>query len=174
MTRRAPGYRPVTEQLTRELRGWRFNPILEAWRWRWEILALAGVVVLVTHTSTAVALGTAGVAAVVVLLLPPVRRFAVARFWCVATQHRLRRGLHEADVRSWSGRAPAIIWTSARAQGQRIVLFCPAGVDLYRVAASREELAAACWAEAVHVERHPRYAHLLVVYVIRHRAGAGP
>ncbi len=84
----------------------------------------------------------------------------------MATQHRLRTGLYEADMRAWS-RAPAIACTSARPCGERVLLIPPAGLDAARVAAARGELAAACWAGDLVVTPHDRYAHLVVDRVIR-------
>jgi hypothetical protein len=40
-------------------------------------------------------------------------------------------------------------------------------VDVHRIAAARDELAAACWASEVLVERHPRYANIVALLVVR-------
>ena len=62
---------------------------------------------------------------------------------------------------------PAIVWTSARPDGEQVLLACPAGVDVARIAAARGELAAACWAVDIDVRLHHRYANLAVVEVVR-------
>jgi len=176
MTRRHAGHRAVADQLHRELtvrRSW--NPVVIGWRWRWETTLVLAAVGFGSVVPLAVGLSAGTVLVLALLVVPSLRRRAADRFWCIATQHMLRTGLHEADVRSWSGRAPAILWTSARSRNQRILLLCPPGVDVHRVSAAREELAAACWAQDVHVERHPRYAHLVVVFVVRGApSGSGP
>ena len=59
-------------------------------------------------------------------------------------------------------------WTSARPDGEQVLLACPAGVDVARIAAARGELAAACWAVDLTVRPHHRYANLAVVDVVRH------
>jgi hypothetical protein len=128
---------------------------------------LAAAVAVSRWVQPEVLLASAGVTVAFCAAVPPVRRLARARFWCIATQHRLRAGLHEADVRSWSGRMPAIVWTSARRRGEAVVLACPAGVDVARIAAARGELAAACWAVDATVQSHPRYSNLAVVEVVR-------
>jgi hypothetical protein len=62
---------------------------------------------------------------------------------------------------------PAIVWTLARRDGEQVLLACPAGVDMARIAAARGELAAACWAVDLTVRPHHRYANLTVVDVVR-------
>ena len=168
MTRRERGNRALTDQLVRELgAGRRPGPLLIVWRWRWELILVAAVGALIHLVRPEALVPGAGVVVALFLVVPVLRRLALARFWCVATQHRLRAGLHESDVRSWSGRMPAIVWTAARRHGERVWLLCPAGVDAARIAASRGELAAACWAVDVAVEVHARHANVAVVDVVR-------
>jgi hypothetical protein len=169
VTRRERGHRALADQLVRELgAGRRPGPFLLLWRWRWELALVVAVVGLVHAVSLQVLLPAVGIAAALSATVPALRHLLCARFWCVATQHRLRAGLRESDVRSWSGRMPAIVWTSGRPRGEQILLACPAGVDVARIAAARSELAAACWAVDVTVSPHPRYANLAVVDVVRH------
>ena len=168
MSRRALGRRALADQLVRELgAGRRPGPALLLWRWRWEV-GLAVAAVLSGYLVPAdVLIPAVGVAVALVAAVPLARDLARDRFWCVAVQHRLRAGLREADVRSWSGRMPAIVWTLARSDGERVLLACPAGVDAARIDGARGELAAACWATDVVVRRHDRYASLVVVDVRR-------
>ncbi len=168
MTRRDRGARSVADQLVRELgAGRRPGPLLVLWRWRWELGVVAAALALGHLLPPEVLLPCVGVLVALVAGVPVFRRAAQDRFWCVATQHRLRTGLHEADVRSWSGRMPAIVWTSPRPHGERVLLALPAGVDVARVAAARGELAAACWATGVVVRPHDRHVNLVVVEVVR-------
>ena len=168
MTRRGRGNRALADQLVRELgAGRRPGPLLLLWRWRWEVAVLAAAVAVSRWVQPEVLLASVGVAVAFCAAFPPVRRLVRARFWCIATQHRLRAGLREADVRSWGGRMPAIVWTSARRHGEAVLLACPAGVDVACIAASRGELAAACWAVDATVRPHPQYANLAVVEVVR-------
>jgi hypothetical protein len=168
VTRREHGNRPLADQLVRELgRSRRPGPLLVLWRWRWELAIVAAVVTLAYVVRPEVLFPAAAVALALTAAVPALRHLARDRFWCIATQHRLRAGLRESDVRSWSGRMPGVVWTSARPHGERVVLACPAGVDVARVAAARGELASACWAVEVLVNPHQKYANLAVVEVVR-------
>jgi len=172
VSRRERGNRSLADQLVRELgAGRRPGPLLVLWRWRWELGLVATIVALKWYVPPEVLFPTTGIAVAVCAAVPPLRRVARARFWCVATQHRLRAGLRESDVRSWSGRMPAIVWTSPRRDGEAVLLACPAGVDAARIEAARGELAAACWAVDVTVHPHATYANLAVVEVVRRRRG---
>jgi len=169
MTRRARGKRPLADQIVRELgSGRRPGLFLVLWRWRWELTLATAAALLVLALPLDVLLPIVGPATVACASVPALRRLLGDRFWCVATQHRLRVGLRESDVRSWSGRMPAIVWTSARGDGEQVLLACPAGVDVARIAAARSELAAACWAVDLTVRPHHRYTNLVVVDVVRH------
>jgi hypothetical protein len=173
VSRRERGNRSVADQLVRELgTGRRPGPLLLLWHWRWELVLVALAVALTQLVRPEVLLPALGVTVAACAAVPVLRRLAAARFWCVATQHLLRAGLRESDVRSWSGRMPAIVWTSARPHGERVLLACPPGVDVARIAAAHGELAAACWAVDVVVRPHRRYATLAVVEVVR-RDGRG-
>jgi hypothetical protein len=169
VTRRDRGHRALADQLVRELgAGRRPGPFLLVWRWRWELALLAAAGGLGHAVPLEVLLPAVATSVALCAVVPALRRFLSARFWCVATQHRLRAGLRESDVRSWGGRMPAIVWTSARRDGEQVLLACPAGVDVARIAAARGELAAACWAVDLTVRPHHRYANLAVVDVVRH------
>jgi hypothetical protein len=169
VTRRERGHRALADELVRELgAGRRPGPILLLWRWRWELALLAAAIGLGQAVPLEILLAAAASGAALCAVVPALRRFLHARFWCVATQHRLRAGLRESDVRSWSGRMPAIVWTSGRPEGEQILLACPAGVDVARIAAARSELVSACWAVDLTLRPHHRYANLAVVDVVRH------
>jgi hypothetical protein len=168
MSRRERGNRALVDQLVRELAPPRRpGPFLLVWRWRWELAIAAALIVLRQAVEPDAMLASAGVVVAMCAALPVLRRLVRDRFWCVTIQHRLRAGLQESDVRSWSGRMPAILWTSARPHGEHITLTCPAGVDVARINAARGELASACWAVDVVVGQHPKYANLAVVDVVR-------
>lgn len=168
MTRRERGARSVADQLVRELGARRRpGPVLLLWRYRWEVGLVAAAVTLSHSVQPDVLFPVVGVVVALLAGVPALRRRARDRLWCVATQHRLRTGLHEADVRSWSGQAPAIVWTSSRPYGERVLLALPPGVDVARVAAARGELSTACWAAGVVVRPHDRHVNLVVVEVVR-------
>jgi hypothetical protein len=175
-----------------EVRRRRANPLLALYRWRWEILLLGvvGVLAYLGHsTSWVVPVGVVTAVAAVLVAWPPAYRALRARCWAVVVQHRLRTVFHELGLTTWAGRAPAIVWTSVRTgardrgphldrtvapgfrglvppAGIRVHLVCPAGIGAGELADVREQLAAACWAADVLVERDPRHANVVVLVVV--------
>lgn len=162
----------------------RANPVGVAWRWRWEL----GIVGSITAGAATVAiglgiptmatlLGTGLAAAIALLGWRPTRRWIAARAWCMITPHRVRVGCVHAWIQTRSGRLPAVLWTSQATYGERVLLWCPAGITAQHFEAAREILAAACWATDVRVYVHPRHKHLVALAVIRNtpeRPGAMP
>ena len=147
----------------------RFNPLPIPWRWRYEALVGLGVAAglhgLAAAIGTVAAVGVATAATVGCVVWPPARRFLGGRIRSVVVAHRLRVGMVEASILSWRGRLPMILRASPTPRGVRVVLWCPAGVDVKAFNAGRELLAAACWAADVYVDRHRRWAQLVVVIV---------
>lgn len=147
----------------------RFNPVLALYRWRYE-LAVAGLAVSLVQfgaaTHPAAAMAIVLVAAVAVVWWPALRTWLHGRMWAVAVQHRLRSAFRGAALSTWAGRMPAIVWTSPRPAGVRVLVSLPAGLEAGDVRALRDVLAAACFASDVLVERHPRYANIVAVYVV--------
>jgi hypothetical protein len=138
------------------------------WRWRYEIggAGLLGVLGWRSASSPALLL-VAGVVLVIALAVPPVRRILVAQFWVVVVQHRLRSGFARAWVHDRRGRLPALLWTRRTRHGQRIVVWCPAGVTVRNLEDAAEVLQGACWASGLTVEPGGRYRHLAIVEVVR-------
>src|SRR5690349_8688718 len=96
----------------------------------------------------------------------PARAVVLQRFLCVLTQHRLRTAFHEAGLVTLRGRTPAILWCTPKKAGIRVLVSLCAGLDVSDFARERRVLAAACFASDVHVERHPSYANLIVLFVV--------
>lgn len=145
------------------------NPLLAAYRWRYEIAVVGlaiGVVQLGMITHWAAPLVLVLVSVIASVWWPAVRVWLRGRFWAVLLQHRLRSAFRGAALSTWSGRMPAILWTSPRSAGVRVLLSLPAGLEAADLRMLREVFAAACFASDVLVERHPRYANLVVVYVV--------
>jgi hypothetical protein len=159
------------------------NPAVVLWRWRYEAALLALVAVLAaTAVATdvaipaAVALGPAAVAVGVVAAVwpaawPAAWQRVAARFWCVVTPHRVRTACAETWLHNRSGKLPMVLWTSAEPYGERVLLWCRAGLTAEDLQAQRATLAAACWAEDVEVIRDARRPHLVTLEVIRRRGG---
>jgi hypothetical protein len=146
--------------------------ILEvAWHWRYELTLAAGLT-----ASTAIAtwlLGSSGLIAAAVTALtflagavvwPPSR----ARIWCIITSHRVRTGCAQAWVQSRDGRLPVVVRSTATDLGERVLLWCRAGIIAADLEAARDVIAATCWARDVRVSPVDRYRQLVVLDVIRH------
>jgi hypothetical protein len=158
----------------------RANLAVAAWRWRYELLGIAGMAVI--WTALGIGDATAITAGLVALLggtasLPAGRRSLSARAWCIVTPHRIRVGCAQAWIHSRDGKIPAVLLTRRQPSGERVYLWCRAGTSAEDLCSARGLVAAACWADDVQVSRHPRYAHLVTVDVIRRRgsrSGPGP
>jgi hypothetical protein len=149
----------------------RFNPLLALYRWRYEIGVIALVAGLVQLGRTTHWLLPWAIVLVVGLVLaawPRTRRVVGDRVRSVVVQHRLRTAFRELSLTSWSGRAPAIVWSAPCPEGLRVHLACPAGISADDLREEREALAAACYAADVRVERDPRYATVVVLVVVTH------
>ncbi len=150
------------------------GPIEFAWHWRWEIgilavtAGLSAVVAVSLGFLWLAAAAGAGLAAVGALLRwPPARKRIVARAWCIITPHRVRAGCVNAWVQTRSGRLPFVLYTVPTDCGERVQLWCRAGITAADVFAARHVLAAACWAAEVRVIPSLRHAHLVTIEVIR-------
>jgi hypothetical protein len=157
-------------ELARELsQPSRSNPVLALYRWRYEVAAA----VIVPTALVALDRAIGPLWSIVVLFClgssvfhwPAARRFVLARVRAVVVQHRLRTAFARARVCTLDGRRPAILWVTPRESELRVLLACPAGVDIALIRERREVLAAACFATSVAVDRHPRFAHLVVLTV---------
>ena len=179
--RNDPGLISSLETAVRQVR--RPGPIGLAWNWRVElaiIAAVAGVSIAITGSIGLIGLAAvsgAGLAAGAALLCwPPARKQIVARAWCVITPHRVRAGCVNAWVQTRSGRLPIIWSTTPTDYGERLRLWCPAGITAADLIGASEVLAAACWAAEVRVATDARHAHLVTLAVIRnsHPERTGP
>jgi hypothetical protein len=174
---RRPDDPSVMSSVEFALRGTRRpGPVEFCWHWRWElaILAAAGTFSGLIAASfgllalaAAAAAGLAGLGAL--LCWPParVRMFAWAR--CVVTSHRVRAGCASAWVQTRSGRLPFVLYTVPTGFGERVQLWCPAGITAGDLFAARHVLAAACWAAEVRVIAGLRHAHIVTLEIIRNR-----
>jgi hypothetical protein len=150
------------------------------WNWRYELGLSAGLAVVALASGYVIgAAWLIAVAAIGLVVLagglarPPWRRRLIARAWCIITPHRVRTGCRRAWVRTRDGRLPVILYTTSAAFGERVTLWCRAGITHGDLEAAREILRAACWAHDVRVVASARDAHVVVLEVIR-RLPAGP
>jgi hypothetical protein len=145
------------------------------WNWRYELGLSAGLATV--GLASGYELGAAwliAIATVGLVLLaaglawPPSRRRLVARAWCVITPHRVLTGCRHAWVQTRDGRLPVILFTTPAGFGERVTLWCRAGITHGDLEGARDVLRAACWASDVRVVASARYAHVVVLEVIRH------
>lgn len=151
------------------------------WHWRYELGLVTGLAVVVLASGYTLgaawliaiaAIGLAGLAAG--LAWPPSRRRLIARAWCVITPHRVRTGCRHAWVQTRDGRLPVVLYTTPAAFGERVTLWCRAGITAGDLEAARDVLRVACWASDVRVVASARYAQVVVLEVIRHRPPGPP
>jgi hypothetical protein len=147
-------------------------PPAVAWRWRYEIAVAvavpAAVVFLLAIMGWRWTMADGVVFGIFLSACPPVRRAIIARARCVVTAHRIRTGCAEAYLVSRRGALPLIYSTSPTPFGERVRLWCPAGILAADFESAAELLAAACWARAVRIVRDPERPHLVTVDVIRY------
>lgn len=153
------------------------NPLVVLWRWRYEIAGFAGVTLLALASAARIGPAWTLVAAITLAVgavcIPEVRRLAIAQAWRIITPHRIRTGCAQAWIYSRNGRLPFIVFTTSRAFGERVTIWCRAGISVTDFASARDRLAAACWAHEVRIERSQRYAHIVLLDVIRRAPSEG-
>jgi hypothetical protein len=151
------------------------------WHWRYELALVsgpAGIAFAVGYTAgiawliAVAAIGTAILTAAV--LWPRSRRRLIARAWCVITPHRVRTGCTHAWVQSRDGRLPTILRTTPTDFGERLALWCRAGITTADLDAARDVIGAACWAREVRVIPNERRGHLVTLEVIRRGLAVPP
>jgi len=150
------------------------GPFEMLWNWRWELGILAagaGLSALVAGSLGLIGLAAtagAGLAiAAVVLQWPPARTRVVARAWCVITPHRVRVGCINGWVQTRRGKLPFVLRTVPTGYGERVELWCRAGISAADLYGARHLLASACWAKEVWVVPSARHAHLVTLEVVR-------
>jgi hypothetical protein len=148
--------------------------------WRYKLGLSTGLAIVALASGYAIgAAWLVAVAAIGLVTLagglawPPWRRRLIARAWCIVTPHRVRAGCRHAWVQDRDGRLPVILFTTSAAFGERVTLWCRAGITHGDLEAARDVLRAACWAHDVRVVADARDAHVVVLEVIR-RLPAGP
>ena len=141
------------------------------WRWRTETTLLAGLTAALWRLTFLVAITWAalilGAAVLVLLTVPPTRRFITRRFWCILARHRIQRLCYEARLHTRSGRLPLILCTRPTKVGERAWLVCRAGICAEDFDAHIGELRAACYAREARVTRNRRWSQLVTIDIIR-------
>jgi|SRR5215469_10069008 len=142
-----------------------------AWRWRTELLILGGLLTALAWLSGQITITWAGVVLVgalgLVFAIPATRRFIIRRFWCVLARHRFQRLCWEARLHTRAGRLPVVLWTRPTKVGERLHIWCRAGVASKDFEQHTDELAAACYAREARVTRNRRWSQLVAIDIIR-------
>jgi hypothetical protein len=146
------------------------NALVLLWRWRWELaLALgvpAGLATLITRFGWAwTVIGI--VLAAATLAWPDARYWLAAHVRCIITAHRVRTGCAQAWIQTRSGKLPVILLTTPQPWGERIYIWCRAGICPEDFEAARTVLRSACWATDICVTPSTRYSHIVILDLIR-------
>ena len=142
-----------------------------AWRWRTELIVLGGLLaalywlscqITITWAALVVAAGLG-----IIFAVPQSQRFITRRFWCVLARHRFHRLCWEARLHTRAGRLPVVLWTRPTKVGERLTVWCRAGISADDFIAHSGELAAACYARDARVTRNPQRSQLVTIDIIR-------
>jgi hypothetical protein len=141
------------------------------WRFRTEVIALLAASAAVWQLAVAITivwtLITFAALVAAVFLTPPVRRFVVARAWCVISRHRLQKVFFETRMHTRSGRLSLVLRIHPTQVGERALIWCRAGICFEDFEAHTGEIAAACYAREARIERSKRWAQLVQVNIVR-------
>jgi hypothetical protein len=144
------------------------------WHWRYETAAGIGLPAAAVAIGYTIGIGwLIGAAATGVIILtaalfwPASRAWLIARAWCVVTPHRIRTGCQHAWVQTRYGRLPTVLHTKPTYFGERVLLWCRAGITSADLDAARDIISTACWAQDVRVITNERRRHLVTLEVIR-------
>src|ERR1700691_2436953 len=114
------------------------------WHWRYEAGLLCGLAAVVLASGYAlgavwlIALMATGLGLLAASLSwAPTRQRLIARAWCVITPHRVRTGCAHAWVQSRDGRLPVVLYTTRADFGERVTLWCRAGITAGDLIAAR-------------------------------------
>jgi hypothetical protein len=147
------------------------NPLVLAWRWRYELAIGFGVPALLFALlgirGMLDALAAMTVLIGVAIVWSPSRHYLADRAWCVITPHRVRVGCVHGWIHSRHGKIPVVLLTTRQPFGERVHLWCRAGTCSADFASALPLLVAACWASGIRVTGHQRFAHLIMLDVIR-------
>jgi len=146
------------------------------WRWRYELALMAVIIAALTALVSALGAEWGMITASVMagVCSPPWPRPVAARVWCVITAHRLRCGFVQARLQTRRGRLPVILSTTPTPFGERVRVWCPAGITAEALKSARSTLRAACWAADVRVTRDNEQSQRVTMDVIRRQLEPRP
>jgi hypothetical protein len=142
-----------------------------AWRWRTELLTLGGLLAALTWLTRQITIDWAAVvlaaALGIIFAVPWSRRFIIRRFWCVLARHRFHRLCWEARLHTRAGRLPVVLRARPTKVGERLTVWCRAGICADDFIAHSGELAAACYAREARVTRNTAWSQIVTIDIIR-------
>jgi len=142
-----------------------------AWRWRTELIVIGGLGAALIWLSRQITIDWAAVvlaAAIgITFTVPWTRRFIIRRFWCVLARHRFHRLCWEARLHTRAGRLPVVLWTRPTKVGERLTVWCRAGIAAEDFEQHTGELRAACYARDARVTRNTSWSQLVTIDIIR-------
>lgn len=146
------------------------NVIVLLWRWRWELALIlgvpAGLAALIFRFGwvwTLIGITAAGAT----LAWPEARYWLAVHVRCIITAHRVRTACAQAWIQTRSGKLPVILLTTPKPWGERIYIWCRAGICLEDFEAARNILRSACWVTDICVTPRARYSHIVILDLIR-------
>src|SRR5262249_51614193 len=135
------------------------------------LLVLGGLLAALAWLSGQITITWAGVvlaaALGIIFAIPHSRRFVVRRFWCVLARHRFHRLCWEVPLHTRAGPLPVVLWTRPTRVGERLFIWCRAGLSAEDFTQYTGELAAACYAREARVTRNTRWSQLVTIDIIR-------
>jgi hypothetical protein len=141
------------------------------WRFRTELTALLVTAGATWELAKAITLAWAMIIiaalALAVVAVPPIRRVAVRRAWCVLSRHRIQRVCFETRMHTRSGRLPLVLRITPTEVGECALIWCRAGICAADFEAHAPEIAAACYARQARIEGHRRWAQLVQLDIVR-------
>jgi hypothetical protein len=159
-------------ELQRDLRPVaRPNVLVLLWRWRWELALFPclplGLAALIIRLGWVWSLAATGIMALT-FVWRETRYWLFARARCVITAHRVRTGCAQAWIQTRSGKLPIILLTTPRPWGERVFIWCRAGICLEDFEEASHILCSACWASGIYITSSTRYAQLVILDVTRY------
>ena len=82
-------------------------------------------------------------------------------------RHRFHRLCWEARLHTRAGRLPVVLWTRPTKVGERLFVWCRAGICADDFTQNAGELAAACYAREARVTRNTAWSQIVTIDIIR-------
>jgi len=148
--------------------------VVAGWVWRHLPEIVAGCLLLRAWSWSARSFGLIWTAVVVAALFaaaigwPWSRRWLLAALGCWVTRHRLYTAMVEVRLSTRAGRLPLFLAVLPTPVGERVWLWCRAGISAEDMEDEVDRIRAALAARDVRIARDRRWAALVVVEVIRH------